>query len=370
MNKLLFFLIGENHGMAEIPKFTAALFEAYKKHGYQYFATETGPFTAAFLQQTASRKDMHLGMASFLKEYPWSIPFYGWQEECEILKTVVGNKPSEKQLIWGLDQEFAASPRMNFLRLKKSAKTEASKKVATEYYEMAMSAFKESTETKNPGKSFMGIVRPDDFVKLKTAFKGQPQNLKLIEALEESIYIYQLWFQREGYKSNQLRAEMMKRYFWDYYSKAKVEDDPPKIMFKFGSNHMYRGANALNVFDIGNFISEMASQMNTESFHLYVLGRKGNQNAYNPFSQDEADKQKPYDASKYLDNVDVSTVLSATSETDWSVIDLRPIRKALFNHFIKNVNPGLEKLIWSYDAILVIPEVSASTFFNEKSEKE
>lgn len=357
-----FFLIGENHGMAENPQFTAALFNAYKQFGYQYFATETGPYTARYLQKTAAADDMYAQMQALLQRLPWSIPFFSWKEECLVLEAVVSDQSADEPVVWGLDQEFAASPRMHFEYLQKNAADENSRAVAKKYFDMAMAALKESEESKNPSKAFMAIVRPDDFEQLKTAFAGQEDNLNLIKELEESIHIYQLWFQGRGYESNYLRAEMMKRHFWDYYSEAKKQTDQPKVMFKFGSNHMYRGANALNVFDIGNFVSELASQEGTQSFHLYNLPRKGTQNTYNPFSTSEADKSSAYDASQPSKRTDYSSLLKATSDTEWSVVDLRPLRKKLFNRSLKDLHPWMEKLIWSYDAVLMIPEVTAATF--------
>jgi len=358
-----FFLIGEDHGMAEVPLFTAALFKAFKKYDYQYFATETGSYTAEFLQKTGAKKEMYAELETFFKKYIWSIPFYSFREECTILEAVLEGKEQEERVIWGLDQEFAASFRMHFNYLKNHAQNEDSKQVANTYYEKTMDAFKEMQTSKNPSKAFMATATPKDFETLKTAFKAEPKNLKLIEELEESIYIYQLFFKREGYESNRLRAEMMKRHFWEYYSKAKQKDNQPKVMFKFGANHIYRGLNALNVSDIGSFVSELASQEGTSSFHLLVVGKKGTQNAYTPFSQSDADKKKAFDAAEYKNKIDMTTLLKATPNDTWSVVDLRPLRKALFNKSIRNAQSGLEKVIWSYDAILIIPEVSASTFF-------
>ena len=359
-----FFLIGEDHGIAEIPLFTAALFKALKHVGYQYFATETGPFTAAFLQERASRANWLQDYSAFLQKYPWSIPFYSWQEETTIIDVVMEGQSGGDPLLWGLDQEFAASFRMHFADLKKQAETEESRKIAEKYYQLAMQSFTASFQERAPHKAFMAIVKPEDFTKLKKAFSGQPKNLELIREMEESIRIYQYWFVGEGYQSNYERAEMMKRHFLAYYQKAQEKTPQPRVLFKFGANHIYRGANGLNVFDIGNFVSELASQQGKTSFHLYVLGKKGTQNAYTPFSKSEADKKKSYDAANYLDKVDFSTVFQATGEEKWSVVDLRPLRKALFSRQIKNVHPGLEKVIWSYDAILVIPQVSASTLFD------
>ncbi len=360
-----FFLIGEDHGIAEIPLFTAALFRAFKPLGFRYFATETGPYTADLLQQMAAQSDWKTRFEKHFETYPWSIPFYGLWEECEILQAVVGGQKTDDLLLWGLDQEFAASPRMLLKKLHKEAKTEASKAVAKEYYEMAERTFKESFESKNPAKAFMAVVQPNDFAKLKLSFEGQPLALDLIREMEESIHIYQLWFTGGGYESNCLRAEMMKRHFTNYYDVAKSDGQVPKIMFKFGANHIYRGSNGLNVFDIGNFVSELASREGTHSFHLYAVGRKGTKNAYTPFSQSDADKAAEYDATRYLDRIDFSSALEAVPENEWAVVDLRPIREMLFNKKLKGLQKGMEKLVWSYDAMLIIPEVHASTFIND-----
>ena len=102
--------------------------------------------------------------------------------------------------------------------------------------------------------------------------------------------------------------------------------------------------------------------MNTESFHLYTIGRKGTQNSYTPFSQDESDKTKVYDPNQYLEKLDFTDLFAATPPDQWVIVDVRPIRNALFNHSIKKIHPKLKKIIWSYDAILVIPEVTASLF--------
>ncbi len=359
-----FFLIGEDHGIGDIPLFTAALFEQFNSHGYEYFATETGPYTADMVQEMAAKDEWETLFKQHFEQYPWSIPFYIYQEECTILRNVLKNNPQGKQLIWGLDQEFAASFRMFFKKLEMEAEKTTAKTVANEYYEMAESTFKEAAESKNPGKSLLAVIQPSDFEKLRNAFSDQPASVELINELEKSVNIYRMWFTRQGYESNCTRAEMMKRYFMKYYSAAKAKGESPKVMFKFGANHIYRGLNGLNVFDIGNFISELASQEGTSSFHMYVIGRKGTQNRSNPFSKSDDDKFAEYDPASYLDKIDFSTVLQATPTTDWAVIDVRPLRKLLFSKQLKTLPKGIEKLIWSYDAILVIPEVHASTFFD------
>ena len=319
-----FFLIGESHGMAEIPLFTAALFGEIKPFGYKYLATETGSYTAKLIQKMASGKDWETAFGQHYKKYPFSIPFYNWKEECGILQAVLKNNKSGEQVIWGLDQEFAASFRMFFKKLEKEAATVESKKLATYYYEMAERTFKESLESKDPRKSFMAVMKAGDFKKLKAAFGGQLEALDLLKELEESLQIYGMWFTGDGHESNYLRAEMMKRHFMKYYQKAKAGGGEVKVLFKFGASHIYRGLNGLNIPDIGSFVSELASQEGKKTFHLYVVGRKGTQNAYNPFSQSEADKKMPHDASEDFGKIDLSAALNAVPEDEWAVIDLRP----------------------------------------------
>ncbi|MEO1259093.1 MAG: hypothetical protein AAFZ15_09870 [Bacteroidota bacterium] len=359
-----FFLIGEDHGLREIPFFTGAFFNAVSPMGYQYFATETGPFTAEMIQSMAADENWEEVFGKHFKKYPLSIPFYYWQEETAMLRSIVKNGGGSPEMIWGLDQEFAASFRMYFKKLENEAQTEEARSIAQEYYEVAEKTFHESLAAKDPSKSLLAVIRPDDFKKMKAAFSGQPAALELISELEQSIEIYQLWFTGGGYESNCLRAEMMKRHFNKYYQAAKKRGERPRVLFKFGANHIYRGPNGLNVFDIGNYISELASQEETASFHMYVIGRKGTQNTWNPFSQREEDKRAVYDPADYLDKIDFGPALRASSETDWAVIDLRPLRKLLFNKRLKNLHKGMEKLIWSYDALLVIPEVHAATSFD------
>lgn len=358
-----FFLVGEHHGIAEIAVFTAALFRQLKPQGYKYFAGETGPHTAQLLQQMAAEEQWQQNFTALFQQHPWSIPFFNLREEGKILREVLADASAEEPLIWGLDQEFAASFRMFFDHLEKNAQTEESRAVAKSYYDLAEKSFQESSESKNPGKAFLSIVQTKDFTTLKTAFQNEPEHLSLIEELEKSVHIYQLWFKGQGFQSNMDRAALMKKHFMTYYQNAQKSDPSAKVMIKLGANHTYRGANPLHVYDIGNFISELANQQQSKSFHLYVMGHKGTSNAYTPFSQSEADKKMPYDHLKDRGKIDYTPLLQATSQQAWSLIDLRPLQEKIWAKSIKNIHPGLEKLIWSYDAILLIPETTASTFF-------
>ena len=356
-----FFLIGEYHGIADVPKFTADLLRKIKPKGYNYFITETGPYTAGILE--SYKDDFNKNIADHLAKYPLSFPFYTWQEEAEVLKVLMDDTVQFGSSIWGLDQEFAASYRMFFQWLSDIAATDESKEVAKEYSDMAREAFAQSFEQKNPAASIMGRLSPKDFDKLDMAFQWNDAGLNLIDELRETTTIYQLWFQGGGYESNERRATLMKKHFDAYYS--QVSDDPSaKVLGKMGANHFYKGRSPLNILDIGNHIHEVAINNGKSSFHMFILPKRGTSNSWNPFTQLESDKNKPFDTLKDGGKVDLSTVIKATSDDHYSVIDLRPIRKMLFDRKLKIEDSGLKRMVWSYDAILVMPEVSAATNYD------
>ena len=144
----------------------------------------------------------------------------------------------------------------------------------------------------------------------------------------------------------------MKKHFNRYYD--QVSDDPSaKVLGKMGANHFYKGRSPLNILDIGNHIHEIATRDGKSSFHLFILPKRGSSNAWNPFTQLESDKNKPFDTLKDGGKVDFSTIINVTSDGDYSVIDLRPIRKMIFDKKLEIEDPELEKMVWSYDAILV-----------------
>ncbi len=353
-----FFLIGEYHGIADVPQFTAELLRKIKPKGYNHFITETGPYTAGILENYHDNFTQNI--SDHLAKYPLSFPFYTWQEEAEVLKVLMDENRNFSASIWGLDQEFAASYRMFFQWLYDTATTEESKAVAKEYSDLAQSAFTQSFEQKNPAASIMGRLSPIDFDKLEKAFQGQEAGIDLIAELRETTTIYQLWFQGGGYESNERRASLMKKHFDAYYS--QVSDDPDaKVLGKMGANHFYKGRSPLNILDIGNHIHEVALQDGKSSFHLFILPVRGTSNSWNPFTQLESDKKKPFDTLKDGGKVNLTAIIQASSDDHYSVIDMQPIRKLLFDRKLKIEDKKQKKMIWSYDAILVMPEVTAAS---------
>lgn len=359
-----FFLIGEDHGISDLPIFTQTLFKSINPFGYQTFATETGPLTANYLQKMALQLQSQKTFTDFNAQYPWGMPFYNWKEETQMAEFIVKNSNNKNQVLWGLDQEFILSSAFHFKRLTEIAPKEA-QEIANEYYEKTKNEFAQIVKNKNPGLAFLTSAKAEDFDKLEAAFKNSNEEAKtILRELRESWEIYQKNSTGRGYESNLQRSAFMKRHFTDYYNKALAKHkSPPKILFKFGANHTKRGKNYTDVHDIGNFVAELAAGNNSKSFHLFVQAVSGTQNSYLPFLENIADKQKKIELKEDAWIMDARVFLEIADSKNWTVIDLRPLRPLISGRKLKELPRGLADLIWGYDAVLIMPNVKAATVF-------
>lgn len=365
-----FFLIAEDHGIMELPQLTAALFRQINAYGYDHFAIEAGPITARQLEKLASSPRSQQDFADFNRRNPFSLPFYFWKEEAGLLETVV-NAPGRKlKTLWGLDQEFVMSTKLHLKRLVELAPNRQARRVVEEYNQKAQTEFNRMVESKNPSIVFMASATADDFKRLRAALDPKPgsEAAEILDEMQESWEIYTKQFRGQVYEANDQRAQLMKRHFMRYYNDAlREEKSPPKVLFKFGMNHMKRGRSFINVFDVGSFVPDLAFTNGMKSFHLLVVGAGGTQNAYLPFVGNEADKNRKYDVVKVLKDyasVDVKPLIAAAAEDkSWAVIDLRPLRSLITNRKLENIDKGLEELIYGYDAALIIPEIHAATLY-------
>jgi hypothetical protein len=346
-----FFLIGEEHETAEIAKLATALLPAASKHGYRHVAFEIGPFSTA-------RVRTYDDIEAFLKRYPWSMPFVSWKEEAELYDTATKLGAT----IWGIDQEFVLAGTANLEALVAMAKDDASRAAAMKLLERSRAGDAELVKTKSPGAVFMLSATAEDLAALRTAFAGNTDALRLIDALEESREIYAL-NRTSGWESNYKRSLLMKRLFADAYAAAVAKGEArPKVFVKLGATHTMRGRSMTGVYDLGSMVPELAFMNGTRSFSLLVLPRGGFVNSHRPFSPNADDKRTAYDPAKALP-FDAKPLLDAAAGTVWSLFDLRPLRVPLRRNRLAPLEPRFEDVLWGYDAILVIPEVTPATLF-------
>ena len=354
-----FVLVGEDHGIAELPQFVGALYSDLYEKGFNHFVTEAAPGALPQLLKMASQPDLS-EFESFNKKHPFSIPFYSWQEESEMLRNIYHTNNMASNSIWALDQEFIVSSRAHFEKLAMNAKNATAKKIAQEYQAKATALLDEAIKTQNFGSNLMFTLTPDDFNALTEAFSDQPEAVSLINGLKESQSIY-FKMGSDPYQSNIDRIALMKKNFYKYYNKAKETEKLPKAIFKFGAIHTSRGASLLNIFDLGNMASELANSNGKESFHILVVGVEGESNKY-MLMNDSSLKNAKYSGKKELNGLGLDPIFDLAEGNEWKMIDLSQLKNDIWLSKIE-VSDELKKTVYAYDAVLLIPQVTAATNF-------
>lgn len=365
-----FFLIGEIHGIAEVPQFTQSLFRRINKSGYRHFAIEAGSLTTRVLEELASKDNAGQLLTAFDQQNPFALPFYNTKEELALLETILKTDKAGKNDLWGLDYEFILSSKMHFKRLVELAPNRKAKQLVEAYYQRVSTEFERMMQSKNPGVLFIISAKKQDYEKLQTALDPKPgsEAAGILQSLKtaQEIYLKKFVF-GQTYESNRQRVELMKNQFMRYYSAAQSREKLPKVILKFGSIHTKRGRSYENLYDIGSLTAALADINGTKSFHLLILPVAGTINIYRPFAGSEADKSKPYEVEAFKPDAsaDIKPFLQlATNGNKPFVVDLRPLRSMLDAKKFVALDKGFEEIVWGYDAVMVMPQVRASTLLN------
>ena len=351
-----FFMIGEEHGIAEVPQLVYALFKEAKKYGYHHVAIETDPFAASLLEEKASYENAAQILEDYHKNHPLEIPFFSLIEESEFLQKVVEEEDRGVVSLWGLDQVFVLGARSLLKKLGQMPISLEAREIVQDLYSKAQSGYRETVQNGDFTKLFMFDVSPEEMESLKVALgkSAPPLATKIVEELATSSQIYQLYAQgiSGNYASNVQREQLMKKHFVEHYNDAVSKGESlPKAILKFGASHLYRGQKPdTKAYSLGNFISEFATANGEDSYNVMVIGGKDSYMAYiqqHNFtygnilaSMCQKDWLKPF--------------VKASGKKYWSLFELYPLKVAHYNGELKNIHPQLEKLIWSYDALVIL----------------
>jgi len=102
-----FVMVGEDHGIAQIPGVYAGLCDILGPQDFHTMAIETGPLVAGKLEQWVREPSGKAELAAFAARYPASIAFYDWSEEFDMLAHCAAKAAGGQFRLWGLDQETA-----------------------------------------------------------------------------------------------------------------------------------------------------------------------------------------------------------------------------------------------------------------------
>ncbi|WP_308925103.1 hypothetical protein [Janthinobacterium sp. J1-1] len=346
-------LLGEDHGVAEIARFSSAYFNALAPAGFTTLVTETGPVVASALEGMLKRADAVTAIGQFDAAYPDAIAFYAMRQEAEMLAGfALAAGPRFEH--WGIDQEFIGTAKYLIAQMLSQPVNPAARAKLEALRQMEAVAYQKAAATGNPLEYLMLSASDEELASLRPLLAGPKEQtaLGLLDALLESRAIYQKSASKvpgDRDLSNRLRLALLKR---TLASRLGMQEQ--KLVVKVGANHAYKGFNPLNNRDVGNFLAERAEGQGHTSLHLIVLAVKGKQLRF-------AGAGKPHQPAQIEPGSAAFKLLAGAGTTDgsWSLFDLRSLRPGLRKLAAGDID--MLNLINGYDFALMIPEGSAST---------
>jgi hypothetical protein len=356
-----FVLIGEDHGISQIPQFTGAVCDMIGPQGFHTMAIETGPLAANELQQWIGGDSGRTNLIAFEKKFPETIAFYDFEEEYDLLTHCARTAHGARFRLWGLDQELMGSSGLILTRI---LATHPGQQATDEVHRLLQkndAAHTSAIKSSDPGDIFMMTTSDNELNQLRDLLRkeGSPASQALIGALIKSRDIYQKNMNGSGYESNRERALLMKSNFTDDYKRARQADAvPPKVLLKTGAWHMYKGINPLRNNDMGNFVTELADGQGTTSLHIMICGVKGSQLRFagigRPFQPAEFNLAEDKDS----DFLFLKPMFDNLESEGWTMFDLRGLRKEFRS--LEPVDKEMERMIFGYDLLVLIPNATPS----------
>lgn len=346
------FVVGEEHGIAEIPQLVASLFQIGYDEGYRHLCVEISPLMAKKATHIISN-DGFPEFQHIIKENPLLIPFYGWAEDAQLLETVFKLAPQELHpyLLWGLDQEFLFSTEYLLKELLTMTSHEATRAIVNDL-------ILKGQELQQANIPSMFALQGVDLTPLKVAYEAHPDALDIVVSLEKSFRIYHHYFRgSQGeldyfYYNNLDRERLMKVNFAHYYRDAqKQSGSSPKVMLRFGETHASRGLSRTKVYSLTNFVAELAEFDGHEIFNILIIAGQGTQTR-----SIEGVHQAEFITKEWL-----QPLVDVAIKEDWALFDFRPLRPILSSQIVDELSSQLEALFWRYDALLILNNSSPAS---------
>ena len=348
-----FTLIGEEHGVAETARFAAALFNALRGSGYSRMAIELSPIIAQDIETAARRNGLQGILNFFARPDTWS-PMY-LRDEAQFLASVINAAPKNARVLWGFDREIF-SDRYLISRLEPRVPQRAKQSFAR-LKEASTNSWAQNQ--KNPGPPFLFTQDPALVSAVRADWPNPDRESDIIlRTLEESLAINAVARTGTAWDSSERRAQWMRNNLAERLREERGRGSP-KVMMKFGYNHMIRGANYVNIFDVGSMTDEVAALGGGRAFHIIVLPGPGSRQAvlgpgrsFAAVSSDEFDEFQAGDKR-------LTHVLSNATATGHEVMDLRALRP-LAMRGLEAWNSDVVRTIHGYDAAVIWKGARAS----------
>lgn len=315
-----FFLLGELHGENEIPALLRELWPEMWREGYRYIAAEVSPWAANQLEFASANSPL-------VVEGLWSK-----QEASFVHSTSALGQP----ILWGCDME-EMQPEMLIRELATANPANPSLKRMVEI----------------TGSGYKRKMAPEllQLLPEPTAIHDPWINdVSLLSNLKATFEIDRDRLNPDTKLSAQVRREsLMKEQFLLHYQK-RAGGSEPKILFRFGRNHLHRGYDARGVSTVGNFAAEFAFAQHLNAFNVAAFGAGGKASLAG----------ETWDADERNDDL-AFELLASLAHYPATVFDLRPLRQVLHRIPDESRSAVQKRLVYwadSYDAIICYKTVT------------
>lgn len=352
--KAMFTAVGEEHGLAAIPQVTSAL---YKAAGYERLSVEISPPTAGRIDTTLRLGGLPRYEGAFGKP-PISVAFYTNREDAALLAMARAASANATQVIWGTDYEVA-NDRALLRELVTLAPPGAAKDTAREILAASEQSWDKAMATKNPALIWTFCGDPALFDRLRAVWPDpDSKSFEIIECLQRTLRINALWLARDEYGSNLLRANGQRENLLHYIHAEQLAGIKPRVMFRYGEEHVLRGVSQMGSFDLGSLIGELAAINGGASFHIMMMAGHGSTRAVlDPTVLTY--RTVPTNGSAYPW---LHPFVELASGENASVFNLRALRPTVANA-ANNAPISLLRTVLGYDALVILPDATPATPF-------
>jgi hypothetical protein len=349
-----FFLVGEEHGIAENPVLVGQLFAELAQHGYSKLAIEISP-TMAWRLDTVLAEGGLDGLRTLFAEPGGEPAFFGMREEAELLAAVRAAAGAGEPVLWGTDYEVAGD-RQLLKSLLEADKPAAAEAALDDLAAASRASWAQYEETGSPQFIFSFAGDPALVRALRDAWPdADPHSAIILNTLERTLTINSLWAQGRAWESNAARAALQRQNFLRYWHAAKQAGETPKVLAKFGASHLVRGLSQTAVYDLGTLLPEIAALEGGHSISLMVVPGAGSMIAgLNPSTWTY--EPRPAEGG-YLDGLRPLT--QAAFDDAFTLIDLVALRPVVGMNR-GNLDDELFRIIHGFDMLLVMSGSTAS----------
>jgi hypothetical protein len=320
-------------------------------------AIELSPIIAQDIETAARRNGLH-GIVDFLAA-PTRFTFYNLREEAQFLAAVIKAAPGSERVLWGFDREIFND---RYLISKLDARVpRRAREPFTRLKEASTNAWARHQQNPSPDNLFCLSQDPALVSAVRAAWPDpDPESDTILRTLEESLAISAAARTSSAWAYSQRRAQWNRDNLAARLREEQGRKVPPKVMLKFGYNHMIRGANYFNIFDLGAMTDEVAALSGGRAFHILVLPGPGSRQAapgpgrsFVPVSSDEFDEFRTGDQR-------LTRVLSNANAAGHEVIDLGALRPLALRG-LEGWNADVVRTIHGYDAAVIWKGAHASS---------